>query len=196
MLRQSGQERRLVTPPGAHLQHGLVPFDLQGFDHRGDRRGLGRDLVVTDRHRHVHVRQIAIFGRYEAVSAHGPHAREEARIANPGRRCSLGKAWSWHHSKRRDPWAVGPESNGPLRLIPSARPGWHMLFFDRADAAPHAQRLQHLLGEAPVVLGPRRGGVPAVSEVVRAIDGPLGRLQGRSPIGGGLTSGPIVGSPR
>ncbi len=49
-----------------------------------------------------------------------------------------------------------------------------MTFVNRVDAGRRlGKRLEHLRGEAIVVLGLARGGVPVASEVARALDAPL-----------------------
>ena len=49
-----------------------------------------------------------------------------------------------------------------------------MTFVNRVDAGRRlGERLEHLRGEAIVVLGLPRGGVPVASEVARALDAPL-----------------------
>jgi putative phosphoribosyl transferase len=48
------------------------------------------------------------------------------------------------------------------------------VFRDRRDAGRRlAERLEHLRGEAPIVLGLPRGGVPVADEVASALDAPL-----------------------
>lgn len=52
--------------------------------------------------------------------------------------------------------------------------GRRHLFRDRIDAGSHlATRLGHLRGDAPVVVGLRRGGVPVAAQVARELDAPL-----------------------